>query len=76
MSNKFRSFLSMLGIIIGVAAVIIVQTAENIAMTFALVPVVGITLPFVSCGGSSLFATFILVALVHSVAATQKRLDA
>ncbi len=63
-------------IAVGVAAVIIVQTAENVAMTLALVPVVGITLPFVSCGGSSMLATYLLVGLVHSVANTQKRLEA
>ncbi len=52
---------------------IIAQTAENIAMCFALVPVVGITLPFLSCGGSSLLATFMLVGLVHSVGAREDR---
>lgn len=60
-------------ICLGVAAVIIAQTAENIAMCFALVPVVGITLPFLSCGGSSLLATFMLVGLVHSVGAREDR---
>ena len=51
----------------GVAAILIVQTAENIGMCLAMVPVVGITLPFVSYGGSSVLATYILVALIHSV---------
>jgi cell division protein FtsW (lipid II flippase) len=31
--------------------------------------VVGITLPFLSCGGSSLLATYLLVGMVHSVKA-------
>lgn len=51
----------------GVAAIIIVQSAENLGMCLAMVPVVGITLPFVSYGGSSVLATYILVALIHSV---------
>ncbi len=54
-------------IAVGVAAVLIAQTLENIGMCLALLPVVGITLPFLSCGGSSLLATYILVGMVHSV---------
>ena len=54
-------------ICVGVAAIIIVQTVENIGMCLAMLPVVGLTLPFLSCGGSSVLATYVLVALVHSV---------
>ena len=51
----------------GVAAIIVVQTIENIGMCLAMLPVVGLTLPFVSCGGSSLLATYVLLSLVHSI---------
>ncbi len=54
---------------IGVAAAIIVQTIENIGMCMALLPVVGITLPFISYGGSSTFAMYLLLGMVHSVKA-------
>lgn len=54
-------------ICIGVAAIIIVQTLENIGMCLAMLPVIGLTLPFISCGGSSVLATYVLVSLVHSV---------
>lgn len=54
-------------ICVGVAAIIIVQTLENIGMCLAMLPVVGITLPFLSCGGSSVLATYVLLSLVHSV---------
>lgn len=54
-------------IAVGVAAVIIAQTLENVGMCLAILPVVGITLPFLSCGGSSLLATYLLVGMVHSV---------
>lgn len=54
-------------ICIGVAAIVIVQTVENLGMCLAMLPVVGLTLPFVSCGGSSVLATYVLVSLVHSV---------
>jgi rod shape determining protein RodA len=53
----------------GVAAVLIAQTLENVGMCLALLPVVGITLPFLSCGGSSLLATYVLIGMVHSVKA-------
>lgn len=57
----------------GCGAVIIIQTLENLWMCLALVPVVGITLPFVSAGGSSLLAMYMLVGLAHSVSAREKR---
>ena len=45
----------------------VAQILENIGMTLAMLPVVGITLPFLSCGGSSMLATFLMMGLVHSV---------
>ncbi len=54
-------------ICVGVAAIIIVQTVENLGMCLAMLPVVGLTLPFLSCGGSSVLATYVLLSLVHSV---------
>lgn len=54
-------------IAVGVAAVLMAQTMENVGMCLAILPTVGITLPFLSCGGSSLLATFMLVGMVHSV---------
>lgn len=62
-------------ICVGVAAIIVVQTVENLGMCLAMLPVVGITLPFLSCGGSSLLATFVLVSLVHSVKSFRPRSD-
>ncbi len=58
-------------ICVGVAAILIVQTLENIGMCLAMLPVVGLTLPFLSCGGSSVLATFVLLSLVHSVKANR-----
>ncbi len=37
---------------------------QNIAMTFGLVPITGISLPFISYGGSSLIVSFIMCAFI------------
>ena len=52
---------------VGVVAMLATQTVINIAMTLGLLPVTGMTLPFVSYGGSSLCASLIAVALLISV---------
>jgi len=43
------------------------QIFENIGMTMGLMPVTGITLPFISAGGSSVVANMIAVGLMMSV---------
>ena len=54
-------------ICVGIATVIFFQTAVNIGMNLRLVPVTGLTLPFVSYGGSSLTTQFIGIGIVQSV---------
>jgi cell division protein FtsW (lipid II flippase) len=44
-----------------------IQVAINISMTLGLMPVVGITLPLISYGGSSLFTTIISIAIVLDI---------
>lgn len=48
---------------IGFAASLFTQASINIGMHVGLVPITGITLPFVSYGGSSLLATFAMIGL-------------
>lgn len=55
-------------ICIGFAAMIIVQSVENIGMCLGMLPVVGITLPYMSYGGSSVLAIYIITGVVQSVA--------
>ncbi|MFI0939077.1 rod shape-determining protein RodA [Streptomyces sp. NPDC021020] len=43
------------------------QSFENIGMTLGIMPVTGIPLPFVSYGGSSMFANCIAIGLLQSV---------
>lgn len=51
---------------IGVAAMLIFQTFENIGMCIGFMPVIGLTLPFFSYGGSSIMTVFIAIGLVNS----------
>lgn len=60
--NDMGSFLC-----IGIAAMFIFHTFENICMCIGLMPVTGIPLPFVSYGGSSVLTNFMAIGLVLSV---------
>ncbi|MEC3994235.1 rod shape-determining protein RodA [Actinacidiphila sp. DG2A-62] len=51
----------------GVVAWFAFQSFENIGMTLGIMPVTGIPLPFVSYGGSSMFANCIAIGLLQSV---------
>lgn len=51
----------------GIVAWFAFQSFENIGMTLGIMPVAGIPLPFVSYGGSSMFAGWIGVGLLQSV---------
>jgi len=52
----------------GIFGCLFFQTLLNIGMCLAVLPVIGITLPFLSCGGSSMLATYIMMGMAHSVA--------
>ena len=54
---------------VGLAGMIFTQAMINVGMTLGLLPITGITLPFVSYGGSSLMSTLMMVGLVLNVAA-------
>lgn len=51
----------------GVAAMFVIQIIENIGMCLGILPVIGITLPFLSYGGSSALSTYIAIGIVLSV---------
>ncbi len=54
---------------VGVAALFAGQALINMAMTLGLLPVVGMPLPFISKGGSSLLTSFVALGLVLNVGA-------
>jgi cell division protein FtsW (lipid II flippase) len=51
----------------GMATIIGIQVIVNISMTMGFMPVVGLPLPLVSYGGSSLLVTMIALGLLESV---------
>lgn len=57
----------------GVAGMLMYQTIENIGMCLGMLPVVGITLPFLSYGGSSVIGIYLAVGMVISVYAKNHR---
>ncbi len=54
-------------ICVGVASMLLFQTLINVGMCLCLMPVIGITLPFFSSGGSSMVACFLAIGLVEGV---------
>ncbi|GAA3304222.1 rod shape-determining protein RodA [Streptomyces cinereospinus] len=59
----------------GIVAWFAFQSFENIGMTLGIMPVTGLPLPFVSYGGSSMFAVWVAVGLLQSIRA-QKPMSA
>jgi rod shape determining protein RodA len=51
----------------GIGAMIFFQTIVSIGMNLSILPVTGLTLPFVSSGGSSLVTMMMGIGLVESV---------
>ena len=54
-------------IIGGIIGMLIYQQLQNIGMTIGLMPITGITLPFISYGGSSLLSYMIMAGIIFNV---------
>ncbi len=60
--NKFGTLLAF-----GITAMIFWQAAINIGMVLGLLPVVGITLPLISYGGSSMLTTLVSIGILLNI---------
>jgi rod shape determining protein RodA len=60
-------------IISGILGMLVFQQIQNIGMTVGLLPITGITLPFVSYGGSSLLSYMLLVGILLNISVKKDR---
>ncbi|MBH41563.1 MAG: rod shape-determining protein RodA [Candidatus Magasanikbacteria bacterium] len=60
--------------ILGVALIFLIQVCINVGGATGLLPVTGVTLPFVSYGGSSLMMNFFLLSITISINASHKKI--
>lgn len=54
-------------LLVGFISVLFYQQFQNIGMTFGILPITGITLPFISYGGSSILSYSILVGMYMNI---------
>jgi rod shape determining protein RodA len=62
-------------ICVGFISNLLFSIMQNIGMTMGLMPITGITLPFMSYGGSSLLTSFIALGLVLNVGMRKKKIN-
>ena len=59
-------------ILIGISSCLIFQHIQNIGMTIGILPITGITLPFISYGGSSLLSYMIMLGIIINITREKK----
>jgi rod shape determining protein RodA len=69
-SNTKDEFLSLVSI--GVLAVFFIHLMINIGMAVGIMPVIGIPLPFVSYGGTSLMVNMFMLGIIANIYRTRK----
>ena len=69
--DSFASYLSF-----GFTGLLLIQVFINIAVVIGLIPVTGVTLPFISYGGSSLVISMFMMGIINNILHTaEKNLD-
>ncbi len=54
-------------VLFGILGMLVFQQIQNIGMTIGIFPITGITLPFISYGGSSLLSYMIIVGIILNI---------
>ncbi|XEC93177.1 FtsW/RodA/SpoVE family cell cycle protein [Paenibacillus tarimensis] len=62
-------------IIIGIVSMFVFQIFQNIGMMIGIMPITGITLPFISYGGTSLLLNMLCIGIVFSIKAHQEKYE-
>lgn len=60
-------------ILAGILGMLLFQQVQNIGMTVGLLPITGITLPFISYGGSSLLSYMVIVGIILNISMEKSR---
>lgn len=60
-------------VLMGIIGMLVFQQVQNIGMTIGLFPITGITLPFISYGGSSLLSYMIIVGIILNISGEKDR---
>jgi cell division protein FtsW (lipid II flippase) len=55
-------------VVVGVTVILAAQMFINVGMNLALLPIIGLTLPFVSYGGSSMLTVWVMTGLIVNIA--------
>ena len=54
-------------VVVGLTAILFAQTFINVGMVLGILPIIGLTLPFVSYGGTSMVTVWLMTGLIFSV---------
>ncbi len=57
----------------GIGTIIFVQTLFNVGGLLGILPITGVTLPFISYGGSSMMVLAIALGIVLNISAQEKK---
>ncbi|MEY7999037.1 rod shape-determining protein RodA [Clostridium sp. Mt-5] len=60
---------------VGIISTMLFSIFQNIGMTVGLLPITGITLPFMSYGGSSILSAFIELSLILNIGMRRKKIN-
>lgn len=60
-------------VLAGIIGMLVFQQIQNIGMTLGLLPITGITLPFISYGGSSLLSYMIIIGIVLNISVEKEK---
>jgi cell division protein FtsW (lipid II flippase) len=69
--GRFRGFEQLLAV--GLTTILAVQTLVIIGGNLRLIPLTGITMPFISYGGSSVLINFLIIGLLMRISDTSQR---
>jgi len=68
--DKFGSM-----VVMGVMSMFLFQMFQNVGMTIGIMPITGITLPFVSYGGSSMLTSMISIGLILNIGMRKHKIN-